>query len=131
MRDSGAGKERSFGLSVGGVVALLAAHSAWRGRATAAAVAGLLAVLLIVPALTVPSLLRVPNALWWRLARLLGWVNSLVLLSIAWVLVFTPLGAVMRLAGRDPLARRRRASVTGWLPYAERQRDPKHYERMY
>jgi MFS family permease len=131
MRDFGAGKERSFGLSVGGAVALLAAYSAWRGRATAAAVGGLLAALLIGPALTAPSLLRVPSALWWRFARLLGWFNSLVLLSVAWVLVFTPLGALMRLAGRDPLARRRRATATGWLPYAERQRDPKHYERMY
>jgi hypothetical protein len=131
MHASAEGKERSFGLSVGGVLALLTVYWVWRGRTTVATVAGVVAALLVVPALVAPSLLRAPNALWWRLARLLGWFNSLVLLSVTWVLVLTPVGAVMRLLGRDPLARRRGAGAPGWLPYAERQRDPKHYERMY
>ena len=131
MRDFAAGKERSFGLSVGGVLALLAVVLAWRGRPAVAAVAGVLAVLLVAPALMHPALLRVPSALWWRLAHVLGWVNARVLLSLTWLLVLTPVGAVLRLAGRDALARRRRTGVPGWLPYAERQRDPRHYERMY
>ena len=35
-----------------------------------------------------------------------------------------------RLIGKDPLARRRR-SWRGWLPYPDRYRDPRHFERMF
>ena len=49
-------QERSFGLSVGFVCALLAAFSLWRGRVVPAWTFGVVAALLIVPALTRPSL---------------------------------------------------------------------------
>jgi len=64
-----------------------------------------------------------------RLAHVLGWVNSRVLLTALFFLVLTPMGLVLRLAGRDPLRLRRREG-SGWSPYPPRFRDPKHYERM-
>ena len=86
---------------------------------------------LVVPAVTKPALLRVPSAWWWRLAGLLGWINARVLLSALFFAMVTPIGVVMRLTGHDPLRRRGAARSTNWLPYAERLRDPRHYERMY
>ena len=131
MRRSMAPQERTFGLSVGLVSALVAAYFLWRGRTTSSAVFGLLAVGLILPALTMPSLLRVPNVLWRELSRGLGWLNARILLSAVFLLLLTPVGLVFRLAGRDPLGRGSRARESGWVPYPERQRSPKHYERMY
>lgn len=131
MRDPGTAKERSFGLSVGAVLALVAIYFLWRGRAVAGIVAGVTALLLVVPAFVAPSILKVPSALWWRLAHLLGWFNSLVLLSATFAFVLTPLGTLFRLFGWDPLTRRPRAGASGWVPYPERQRDPRHYDRMY
>ena len=123
-------RERSFGLSVGAVCALLAGVSAWRGRVPPAAGLGLVAVGLLVPALLKPSLLRWPSAVWWRLAEAMAWVNSRVLLSLLFYGVLTPLGWVMRAGGWDPLRRRRR-HASGWEPSPDHLRDAKHYERMY
>lgn len=111
-------KERSFGLSVGGVYALLTLWFLWRGRTTAATATGGVAVILIVPALVRPALLCGPSGLWWRFSHLLGWVNTRVLLSALFVAVLTPVGVLMRVGGWDPLRRRQRPEGSGWVAYS-------------
>jgi hypothetical protein len=130
MTQASIGSERSFGLSVGGVFALLAGWSVWKGHVLRTGWFGAIAALLILPALAYPPLLRLPHRLWWRLAGGLGWVNSRILLSGLFFLIFTPTGLAMRLTGWDPM-RRRRPSGTGWTNYSPRQHDPKHYDRMF
>ncbi|MBI4354490.1 MAG: hypothetical protein HY595_04570 [Candidatus Omnitrophica bacterium] len=125
------GAERSFGLSVGTVCALLAGWSLWRGRVVIAEWWLLVASALLVPALSKPSLLRVPHALWWRLSRVLGWINARILLSLVFVAVVTPVGLLMRLRGWDPLRMGRSPQGSGWVPSPDRLRDPRHFERMY
>ncbi len=125
-----ANPERSFGLSVGSVLSILAAALVWRGRIAPAAVVGLLGVALVVGALLAPPLLGWPSAVWWRFARVLGFVNARVILTLLFALVLVPLSAAWRLIGKDPLARRRR-DWHGWSPYPERYRDRHHYKRMY
>ena len=46
-------------------------------------------------------------------------------------LIMTPIGVVKRLLGWDPLDRRSGSRGSYWKPYSERQRDPRHYEKMY
>ena len=60
--------ERSFGLSVGGVLCLIAAVLVWRGRIFGAELAGSVGVVLLVFGLVQPQLLKWPSALWWRFA---------------------------------------------------------------
>jgi hypothetical protein len=126
-----AGKaERSFGISVGGVLCVIAAVLWWRGhplRAEALAAAGATLVLF---GLFAPRALAGPSAVWWRFSRVLGHFNARVLLTVFFAIVLTPVGLVWRVAGRDPL-RRRRGDSTGWLPYPDRYRDPHHYTRMF
>ena len=131
--DSGLGRHdlRSFGLSVGAACIALALFAAWRGRVVPSLVLGGVAVALIVPAVVRPELLRVPSAVWWRLARVLGWINSRLLLSACFFLILTPVSLLLRLRGRDPLRLKRQGRGSGWLAYPERVRDPKHYERMF
>lgn len=125
------GTERSFGLSLGGVCGLFTAYAGWRGHVTASWVFGGLALVLIVPALVRPALLRVPQALWWRVAHAVGWFNSRVLLTLFFLLVLTPVGVILRWLRWDPLRLTRARSASGWVPYPERLRNPRHYERMY
>lgn len=122
--------ERSFGVSVGGVLVLAAAYLAWRGRMSGAAWTGSVGAMLIVLGLTVPSLLKWPSALWWKLAMALGYVNARVILSVAFFLVLTPIGLIWRVIGRDPLGWRRK-SWPGWISYPERYADRSHFTRMY
>jgi hypothetical protein len=123
-------KERSFGISVGPVLLLIAAFLAWRGRMTAAEVMAGIGALLLVLGLTKPILLKWPSAVWWKFAMVLGYVNARVILTIAFLLVLTPIGLLWRVIGRDPMRRRRR-NFEGWSAYPARYRDPNHFNRMY
>ena len=121
--------ERSFGISVGLVLAAIGALSWWRGNDTAATLLGAIGGLLLAGGLFAPAMLRTPNRVWWRLAGTLGWINARIMLTAFFFLVVTPVGAVMRLLGRDPLQSPR--TDTNWTTYPDRYRDSKHYERQF
>jgi hypothetical protein len=122
--------ERSFGLSVGTVLLLIAAALVWRDRITTAEVVGGIGAVLVVFGYLQPRLLKWPSKAWWTLAMALGYVNARVILSIAYFLVLTPIGLIWRVIGRDPMARRRSA-WRGWMPYPARYGDRSHFTRMY
>ena len=123
-------EERSFGVSVGSVLCLVAALLVWRGRPLRAELVGGIGALLIAAAILYAPILKYPSAAWWRFSRALGYVNARVLLTILYGIVLVPLSLIWRLTGTDPLGRRR-DKWRGWTPYPPRYRDPKHYERMY
>lgn len=121
---------RAFGVSVGLVFCGLAALFAWRGHVLRAEVAGTIGALLVGLGVVWPRILTRPAAAWWRLAHVLGYVNTRILLTVLFFLVLTPMNFLWRLIAKDPMARRR-AAWPGWTPYPQRYRNPKHYERMY
>ena len=123
-------KERSFGISVGGFLILLAAFLWWRGRVTTAEILAPIGGVLVVLGLAAPMLLKYPSAVWWKFALILGYINARVILSIAFFLVLTPMAMVWRLIGRDPLAIKKQ-HWPGWSPYPARYRDKDHFTRMY
>jgi hypothetical protein len=122
--------ERSFGVSVGAVLCIIAVVLLWRGRASRAEILGAVGAALLVCGVLHPPLLKWPSAAWWRLSRTLGAINSRVLLTVLFGLVLTPLSLAWRLTGKDPLSRDR-SKWPGWSPYPQRYRNSKHYERMY
>jgi hypothetical protein len=122
--------ERSFGISVGTVLLLIAAYAVWRGRMTLAEVFGGIGLVLVVLGYLRPSWLYYPSKAWWKFAIALGYVNARIILTIAFVIVLTPISIVWRLIGRDPL-QRRRTGWRGWTPYPERYRNAQHFTKMY
>jgi len=129
-RKGPANPEKAFGVSVGIVLLLIAAALVWRGRITTAEVVGAIGAVLLVLGLTKPSWLKYPSAAWWKMAMFLGHINARVILTVVFVVVFTPLGLLWRAIGRDPLARQRR-NWPGWSPYPPRYADRDHFTRMY
>lgn len=121
--------ERSFGLSVGGVCLLLASWLWWRGSETTWMTFASIGAVLAISGAVAPSLLRVPNRIWWRVAQVLGFINSRIILGLFFALVLTPVGIVMRVFGRNPLQAMR--GPTNWGVYPSRIRNPRHYERMF
>jgi hypothetical protein len=121
--------ERAFGRSVGTVLVVLGAIAWWRARPLLALVLLAVGGTLVLAALVAPRVLRVPNRIWWRFAQVLGWINARIILSVFFFVVLTPVGLVMRLLGRNPLAPADPRS--GWSPYPPRRANPQHYERMY
>jgi hypothetical protein len=124
--------EREFGLIVGGILALLSGWWLYRGKfVDAASVTLPLSGLLIVFSLLLPRVLVYPNKAWMSLARMLAFVNTRIVLGVVFFLLFTPIGFVKRLLAWDPLNRRERQRDSYWRPYSKRQRDPRHYEKMF
>ena len=121
---------RSFGLSVGTVLCVIAAALFWRHRPLRAKMVGAVGVTLVLLGAVRPSLLKWPNLWWGRFGRVVGNFNARVLLTVMFLAVLLPIGLIWRLTGKDPLTRRRSASP-GWSPYPNRYRDRRHYLRMY
>jgi hypothetical protein len=124
--------EREFGLVVGSVFVLLGGWWIYRGKFLSAAHIVLpLGALLLIFGLLWPRVLVLPNRAWMLLAAGLSFVTTRIILALVFFLVVTPIGVVKRLSGWDPLSRRGGRSDSYWKPYSERQRDRRHYEKMY
>lgn len=57
-----------------------------------------------------PEILTMPNTLWIKFGYLLGHVVSLVVLSLLYFALFTPLGLLLKLCGKDVLELKRQSS---------------------
>jgi hypothetical protein len=124
--------EREFGLIVGGIFVLLACWWLYRGKFIDAAHVTLpLGAILILLGLLLPRALVFPNKAWMLLAEGLSFITTRIVLGIVFFVIMTPIGVIKRLSGWDPLSRRSEASDSYWKPYSERQRNPRHYEKMY
>jgi hypothetical protein len=124
--------EREFGLIVGGIFVLLACWWLYRGKFIHAAYIMLpLGSILVLFGMLFPRTLVLPKRAWMLLAEALSFVTTRIILGIVFFVVMTPIGVIKRLSGWDPLSRRSGRSGSYWKPYSERQRDPRHYEKMY
>jgi hypothetical protein len=124
--------EKEFGLVVGGVFALLGGWWLYRGKfASVAPVLLAFGALLILLGLIWPRALVWPNRAWMFLAEVLSWITTRIILGVVLFIVMTPIGVVKRLSGWDPLGRRGARGASYWQPYSERQRNPRHYEKMF
>jgi hypothetical protein len=61
-----------------------------------------------------PKLLALPNRLWLRFGLLLNRIISPVVLALLFYIVVTPMGAIMRVFGKDSLRLRRHDSDTSY-----------------
>ena len=124
--------EREFGLIVGGVLLLLSGWWIYRGKfVTFSQITLAVGSLLVLLGLVFPAALVWPNKAWMALAEVLAFVSTRIILAFVFFGIVTPIGFIKRLFGWDPLHRRAAASDSYWVPYSERQKDPRHYEKMF
>ena len=75
------------------------------------------AVLAVAVSLFAPEWLRQVYFVFMVVAFPIGWVMSHVLLAVVFYAVFTPIGLIMRLTGRDPMQRRFDPNAESyWIP---------------
>ena len=111
--------DRSFGLVFGVVFVLIAVWPVLHGLPLRWWAMGIAAIFSLL-AMAKPALLAVPNRLWTRLGILLGKVVSPIALGVLFFGAITPMGAFMRLIGKDPLRLKLDATADSyWI-----QRDP-------
>ena len=124
--------ERNFGLIVGGVFTLLSVWWLYREKfVSVASWTVTLGLALIIFGLIFPRALVYPNRGWMALAEVLALISTRIILGLVFFLIVTPIGVAKRLLGWDPLNRRAIQRPSYWNNYGERQRDPRHYEKMF
>ncbi len=79
----------------------------------------------------IPRILFYPNKAWMAFAEALSFVSTRVILAFVYFVIITPIGIIKRMTGWDPLNRRAAPRESYWQPYSERQRDTRHYEKMF
>lgn len=69
---------------------------------------------------------------WMAFAAVLAWINTRLLLGLFYFLVVTPIGLVLRLAGKDLLGERiDRNARTYWVRREPSDNDRSRYERLF
>jgi hypothetical protein len=96
------GSDRAFGFVIAAVLALIAALRLWHGEHATYFLIGSLG--FAVPAVVWPRVLRPLNALWHRFGLLLHAVTTPLILGLMFFTVITPIGWLMRVLGKRPLA---------------------------
>jgi len=122
---------RKTALVVAVVLILIAAFGWYRGRLMLAYITGAAGLILILAGLFMPLLAKFFHVWWMRLAFALGYVNSRILLTLIYFLVFMPYGFVSRLFGRDPLGRGGAKTESYWIPRERARQAKEQFERMF
>jgi len=123
---------RRFGLLLLPILLGLAGVAYWRGHERTATVLAACSVVPPVLALVLfPLWLRVFRA-WMKLAEVLSWVMTRVILSAFYFVFLTPIALIMRLVREDPLEvdwTRRKPSY--WIDKPPGDYTPERYEKQY
>ena len=124
---------RQFGLVVGGVLLAVAGLLLWRiGPGGWAWALGAVGATLVVLGAVAPVVLAPIRRAWMTGAFALGFVMTRVILTLAFVVVFLPTALVLRLVGKDLLARRLDPDAeTFWVRRADGRADRESLERLY
>ena len=124
---------RQFGLMVGGVLALIGLWKLYQGKhETARLILWSVGGALMVTGAVVPKLLTPVYWIWMKLAHLLGWVNTRLLLGIIFFVIITPMAIVMRIFGRDALNQKIDKDANSyWIPRSPIKSVKEHCERQF
>ena len=122
---------RKFGLTVGGVLAAIAALLFYFEKPSAIYFAVIGGLLILFGALF-PKLLRPLNRIWMSLAIILGFIMSRVILTILYYLVLTPIGLLAKLIGKKFMVLKYdKSAKTYWEKRTIIQKKQIDYERQF
>lgn len=120
----------SFAVVVSLALSVIAAWRWYRGTDQRVVIAlfAVAAVLLLLAAIA-PAALKPVYRGWMKLGAVLGWINTRIILTVAFFLVVTPIGVIMRLAGRSPMAAKKRDSY--WTDTDAHAWGDRHVEKQF
>ena len=131
LKNVTAQEARKTALLVATVLLLAGAFFWYRERATAMVVALSISVTLALTAIFIPPLAKSFHRGWMRFAFALGYVNSRILLTMIYVVIFIPYGILSRVFGRDPLDLRTEKRESYWHRRAVTRQAREQFERLF
>jgi len=126
---------RKFGLSVGIVLGLLGVLFWWRGKDFYSYFL-FVSLILISLGLIAPAALKPFQKTWMRVAVIMGWFMTRLILSVLFYAVITPIGLIAKVSGKefldkkfDKLANKNITSY--WIHRRETTFDKSRYEKQF
>ena len=121
---------RSFGLIVAAGFAVIAlAPLVFRTHEIRTWALGV-ALPLAAAALAFPQILKPLYRIWMSIGEALGWVNTRVILTVTYYALIVPTGAILRMAGKDPM-RRKGDPQAGTYRIPRTKRPASHMQHQY
>jgi hypothetical protein len=122
---------RKFGLSVGIVLGLLGGALWWKGRDSYPYFL-VVAAFLVSSGMIFPSVLKPLQKVWMTFAVVMGWIMTRVILTVAFYMVITPVGMILRILGKDFLNRSfEKDASTYWVAKSDEVSSKNTYEKQF
>ena len=124
-------KLRKFGLTVGGALLVFGAIRSYFHFGNFALVLFGVGGVLSVGGIMFPAALRPVEKAWMAMAEALAFVNTRIILTIFFYLIFTPIGLVLRMF-KDPLNRKLHdGNMSYWIRRQPKPADAALYQRQF
>jgi multisubunit Na+/H+ antiporter MnhG subunit len=122
---------RKFGIILAIVLGLLGGFALYKGSGKYLGFWGV-GLLFLVFGLFLPQFLKSVYKAWMALALVLGWINTHLILGLIFYLVFTPMGLIMKLLGKDLLDQKLDPEAkTYWKKREKSSLGIRRYERLF
>lgn len=122
---------RKFGITVGVVIVLISAFLFYKDKVSAPyfLASGFI---LLISGIAIPAILKPLYNIWMGFAVVMGYFMSRLILSMMFYLIFTPVGLVMRIFGKDLLQEKIEPNAESyWIRREKRKFDPGRAEKQY
>lgn len=121
-------EQRKFGLVMGAAITILGLlRWAIHGFHVVPVYFFAVAAVFVVLGLVFPRVLQPIFVVWMKLALVLNWIMTRVLLTLSWIFMFTPIRFILRLTSDDPLKRAWKSGTESYWDEPEEQ--PEELER--
>ena len=121
---------RKFGMTMGIAFLVISSLFFFRQKYAGAMYSLVVSCVFFITRVFRPAFLKPVYIVWMRLAFILGWINTRIILIVMYYLVFTPIGLAMKLFRIDPLERKKNEE-SYWKKKDKADPDPLNYERRF
>ena len=121
---------RKFGITIGVILLIIAGFLFWKEKESFQILLTF-GVTLCILGIVIPFILKPIYWVWMIFATILGWIMTRVILSLLFYIIFTPIGLILRLFGKQFLELKwNRTNCTYWN-YRSDKPEKGNYEKQF
>ena len=121
---------RKFGITFGVILLIIVGFLFWKEKESFQLVFAI-GIILFAFGITIPVLLKPVYLVWMIFATILAWFMTRVILCLLFYIIFTPIGLILRLFGKQFLELRWDKSKGSYWNYRSKIFDRENYEKQF
>ena len=123
---------RIFGIIFGIILLIVGIRLSFKFHSYGFSFVTVFGLLFILTGLLFPLSLRPVYAAWMKIAHLIGWVNTRVLLMCIFYVIISPIGLLMKIFGKDLLAKKiDKGKKSYWIKIEQKDVDLTQYGKQF